>query len=664
MGDKRPADSAYIWLMRCCNRPIVLCIIALTFFQVRGVSQDAVTDSLLSIATGDHSIQAATAYKELAKRTAPTDLTAHLHYTRLGLDLARALDDQLLEGNLYMNRGVALDIHGKFEQAISNYDSAHAIFSQLDEAAAWLASNHINYGAAYYYADMKNLALEHFLSAYTLSEKAPDAINEGILSNNIANIYQELEKYDDAIHYYEQSVAIKESIQDTTGFLTSLTNLGKLYGTQGNTIKAMGALRRAETAFLEQGRLTDAAYTHMYMALTQLKAGDVSKARSHISSLMQDNLDADPSSRQIEANVIAGEVFLASNEVLNAKHCFEKAQNIMESTGLRFDQNRILDNLSKAYAKLDRTDQAYETLRKGYNSHLEKTRQDRLGLEQEMQVRFRTLEKERENIALQKENLAKDLNLARSRRNLIWALALILLISTIAVQIFINRQKIKKLNIQLRRQQGVIEKSLAEKEILLKEIHHRVKNNLQVVSSLLGLQSRKISDPAAMDALREGRTRVHSMSLIHQDLYKKDNPTGIEITNYFNKLVESLFLTYNLSPEKIKLTAEIEPLILDVDTVIPLGLILNELITNALKYAFPHGEGDIHVKIGESSQGLILSVKDNGIGMHNPHEVKVGDSFGFDLIHAFVEKLDGELDIIIDHGTEVRLLLKLYRKAA
>ena len=643
--------------------PVILYIIVLTFHSVRGVGQDTVIDSLLSIATADRSTQAARAYKELARLTSSSDLATHLHYTQLGLDLAKSLHEQLLVGNLYMNRGVGLDMHGKFEEAIASYDTAHFIFSNLD-SIAWLASNHINYGAAYYYADMKTLALEHWLSAYTLSQKEPSAINQAVLLHNIANIYEEMDKYEDAIHFYEQSIVIKESIQDTIRYLTSLTNLGRLHGLYGNPIKAIETLRSAESGFLQQEHPRNAAHTHMYMALAHLKAGNLLKAKHLIVPLLQNNIHTDQPSRQIEAYIIAGEIFQNLKQPLTARQHFEKAQSLMEQTGLKFDQDKIFNHLSDVYAQLGHSQRAYQTLRKGYDAYVDRTHQDRLSLEQEMQVRFGTLEKERQNIALQKDNLIKDLNIARTRRSLIWALVFMGFISAIAIQIFINRQKIKKLNIRLRRQQGVIEKSLAEKEILLKEIHHRVKNNLQVVSSLLGLQSRKISDPAAMDALREGRTRVHSMSLIHQDLYKKDNPTGVEITNYFNKLAESLFLTYNLSPEKIKLTSEIESMVLDVDTVIPLGLILNELITNALKYAFPSGHGNIHVKISESSQGLLLSVKDNGIGMRNPHGVKVGDSFGFNLIDAFAEKLDGVLDIVIDQGTEVRLLLKVYRKAA
>jgi two-component sensor histidine kinase len=238
------------------------------------------------------------------------------------------------------------------------------------------------------------------------------------------------------------------------------------------------------------------------------------------------------------------------------------------------------------------------------------------------------------------------------------------IVTAIAIQNYLSRKKIQTLNRILSEQKKLISRSLAEKETLLKEIHHRVKNNLQVVSSLLGIQSRQVKDQAALEAIKEGRARVHSMSLIHQDLYKKDHPTGIEMRSYFKKLSRDLLDTYDISTDKIALTSDIDEIILDVETVIPLGLILNELITNALKYAFPDGKGSIHVQLKETDKGLLLGVKDNGIGMQNPHKVKEGDTFGYDLIQSFLEKMEGDIEIRSKDGTEVLVLFQDYHKAA
>ena len=142
--------------------------------------------------------------------------------------------------------------------------------------------------------------------------------------------------------------------------------------------------------------------------------------------------------------------------------------------------------------------------------------------------------------------------------------------------------------------------------MLLREIHRRVKNNLQVVSSLLRLQSRHVHDQQAHEALLEGRNRVNSMALIHQYLYREEDITKISADEYIEKLATTLYKSYNISDKQIKFKANIDPIKLDVDTAIPVGLILNELITNALKHAFPNKrEGILEVSLLRG--GIVMS---------------------------------------------------------
>ena len=153
------------------------------------------------------------------------------------------------------------------------------------------------------------------------------------------------------------------------------------------------------------------------------------------------------------------------------------------------------------------------------------------------------------------------------------------------------------------------------------------------------------------------------MSLIHQDLYQQDNLKGIFIKDYFDKLTTSLFSTYSLK-RGVKIKSDIDPLILDVDTVIPLGLIINELVTNALKYAFDDNVGTILVSLKEINGSLQLIVQDDGRGMDDVSGALSGDSYGYELIQALVDKLDGALDIAIDQGSTITATFKKYQKAA
>ena len=137
-------------------------------------------------------------------------------------------------------------------------------------------------------------------------------------------------------------------------------------------------------------------------------------------------------------------------------------------------------------------------------------------------------------------------------------------------------------------QNTIVFEALKEKDFLLREIHHRVKNNLQVISSLLSLQARQIGDKNIQKAINEGRSRVRSMALIHQNLYQNENLTGVSVERYLSNLLSELFDTYKVDSDKITLHFNIQDIDLDVDTMVPFGLILNELISNCLKHAFPN----------------------------------------------------------------------------
>ena len=209
----------------------------------------------------------------------------------------------------------------------------------------------------------------------------------------------------------------------------------------------------------------------------------------------------------------------------------------------------------------------------------------------------------------------------------------------------------------------VIAQNLQEKDTLLREIHHRVKNNLQVISALLTLQSKYVDDDVALSALKEGQSRVHSMALIHQDLYQHDNLRGVNAKGYFEKLTNTLIDTYQTEDSNIELRCEIDPIILDVDTMIPLGLIVNELTSNALKHAFHQRDsGLILIELKERDHQLFLKIVDDGSGADV--QVLEQKSFGFSLIRSFAKRLDAELVINNDQGLEVILQIKNYQKAA
>jgi two-component system, sensor histidine kinase PdtaS len=202
----------------------------------------------------------------------------------------------------------------------------------------------------------------------------------------------------------------------------------------------------------------------------------------------------------------------------------------------------------------------------------------------------------------------------------------------------------------------------------MKEIHHRVKNNLQVISSLLDLQSHTIGHKQASEAIRESRNRVQAMALIHQNLYREgDNMKSIKMEDYINSLVLSLFSSYNVKKNKIGLKTKIDPVSADAEPVILMGLVLNELISNALKYAFCNKETgtlSITLKQNENSDHFLLEVKDDGAGFPPGFNIYRSESFGYKLVKAFAHKLKARLEVFNDNGACVQLYIRKFKIAS
>jgi two-component sensor histidine kinase len=233
----------------------------------------------------------------------------------------------------------------------------------------------------------------------------------------------------------------------------------------------------------------------------------------------------------------------------------------------------------------------------------------------------------------------------------------VMLLKTIA-EIISNA--LRRANLQIALQQHVrqVEESLEEKNVFLKEIHHRVKNNLQIVSSLLSMQARTIKDPDALIALQNSQSRVRSMSLIHERLYQSQNMGRINFGPYIKDLTAYLFRSYQDRSGQVRLTiAQIEDIALDIDTAIPLGLILNELITNSLKYAFPGNQpGEITVQLLKKPGGFLsLVCSDDGAGFLPEQDLSKINSLGIQLINSLTRQLEGEVEINSSNGTQVTI---------
>jgi len=228
-----------------------------------------------------------------------------------------------------------------------------------------------------------------------------------------------------------------------------------------------------------------------------------------------------------------------------------------------------------------------------------------------------------------------------------------------------TNKAMKLLYAELEKKNEELKISLEEKEVLLKEVHHRVKNNLQVISSLLNLQAGYIENKKDLAVFRDSQSRVRSMALIHEKLYKSQNLSTIDFSEYVRSLVSELYNSYGANADIISIDVNAKDINLDIDLAVPFGLIVNELVSNSLKYAFPKKRrGNIKIKMSADDGNYILVVKDDGIGLPTGLDFDNTKTLGLQLVKTLVEQIEGVVEIKRDKGVGFIITFKRHPSTA
>ena len=505
-------------------------------------------------------------------------------------------------------------------------------------------------------------SIENTISALSYVQDR-NALKKVLLLDHVSDIFKEIGQLDRALEYSQRALAFSEENNFKRATATSHISLGEIYFEMGKHDEAEEHFVVARNYFNQYPKALEYIHVNTRIAYAAILQGYPEAALSTLSAINTGHISN-------KSNYIIAGYYLTYGQALSRLGQYSEArQHVYESLAIAERMNdprtllpalkelRIVEaqlgNLSAALNASDRYVVVYDSTFQ--------LRQSQLLFESES--RYQRVEQDKAIAQLNADNAIKDLNLAVRDTQIRYGVIAILLFAALAIYIFFLYRQIRKAKQKVEVQNKTISKALDEKELLLKEIHHRVKNNLQVVSSLLSLQSRYIEDKHALEAIKQGRDRVKSMALIHQNLYQGEHLTGIEVRPYFEKVIGGLFNSYNISPERISMNLDVDDMILDVDTIIPIGLIVNELVTNALKYAFPGDRtGSVSIELRDTDDGLRLVVADNGVGMQGQWEETEASSFGYRLIHAFREKLDASLDLRNHTGTQVELNIQNYQK--
>ncbi len=348
--------------------------------------------------------------------------------------------------------------------------------------------------------------------------------------------------------------------------------------------------------------------------------------------------------------------------------CYSRLQQYDRAKTVLLDVERFLPHISqpatlvyfyKTKAELlkalKQTDQAYAYYKKAFrlNDSINKQNQSRLLGGNEILYH---LEQQDDLIAQQQTAIQH-----KQKYILQIILSALLIITLFAFIYMINSRKkqlkIQKMNAEISAKNKVIKESLSEKETLLREIHHRVNNNLQMISGILALQQMYNTDDSIRLILQEGQARIQSIALIHKALYHSDNFARVSFESYLNELVAAIQKTYQNEAKTIHCLVDAGQIELNINTAIPLSLIINEIITNSFKHAFKNrSEGRINIRLSKLNDHYKLSIIDDGIGLPDHFDPTNLHSIGFDLIVGLTKQLDGELTWQNQNGTEINII--------
>ena len=610
--------------------------------------QKSAYDSLeRSLASAKADTQKLEVLKELVDVAFQIDMQKALDYARQGVTLAVKTGNKNWQPKFY-------EMEGRMHANLLHLDSASAFFSKAMKG--YLAVRNFkgqattNFKIAWVYKKRGEFdkALEKDLAALKLMETLGD--QQGICDalTRVSDDLIKQNRLSEAWDYAHQSIDIAEENNLSSQFYNVNFNAGNVAMASNNFRESlnfynkalkiakdqnMGIFNEADVinsrgnAFKRLGRYNEALQDYKQTLDIGKKANYPMAVSASIANLG-------------EVNMLMGNYKKALDYQLETVRLQEKDSdrtNLIENYNL---VSKIYQHLGDYRSSLDYKQKAY-TLRDSIVS----VKSDEVM--SELLTQYETKKKEVTISSQQKE-------ISQQRKDQ-WLIAGVgLLLFVLLIFSFISYRNRSRSN-------RLLAAKNAENELLLKEIHHRVKNNLEVVSSLLALQSAQIDDPKTKEAMQEGQNRVRSIGIIHQKLYQGKNPDSIEMKDYFLNLSESILDSFG-AEERVKIELAMEKLDVDIDTAVPLGLIVNELLTNTLKYAFPKGQhGNVRIKLEKQTGGILhLEVSDNGIGKSG---FVHGTGFGGQLISLLTIQLSGKMREEIKNGTSVFFDFKLDKAA-
>jgi len=640
-------------------------LVVALFLSLFSYSQNL--DSLLSV-WGDSNNQDSTRVKALhdvAWKLAFKNPDSSIVLANLELDFNIKINKEVNNIGTYNVLGVASIIDGEyinaldyFEKAIkrANIELKSKDAETVEEAKKGLAQTYINRGILYKNQGDYAKALTNQLKSVAIWEELKEEQKVAIAYGNIGVIYRNLKEYDKSMSYHLKGIEIKKRSIDSNKLAVDYSNLGTLYKTIGKLDSAMIFLQKSLAFELKSDNKKGLANSYGAIGNLYRKMNDLPNAIKYQKKGLE--IDKQTSQNKSTANsyVNLGESYLTLKQYGTSIDYLNKALELSSKIGALKEQKyarRYLADVYEAKGDFKKAMVNYKefiVLRDSLineNTHREVTRAeirsefnrkeyaDSLNRQHKKEIRISEQSKKDELKGVEIKQQKYYSTLA-----LIGAIILAIMLVIVVFQVL----KHKKSNVILNIQKKKIEKSDKEKEVLIREIHHRVKNNLQIISSLLKAEQRKSSSEDVKSALTYGRQRIEAISFVHEKLYLQTDLANVDLEDYLLDLAENLLTSYDKT-NQIELNIHSRVRNLDADVAVNLGLLTAELITNSIKHGFSESsEGFIiETSLKKEEDYILFKYADNGKEIVDMSKMGNSDSFGIKLVLSIVKKMNGEI---------------------
>lgn len=593
------------------------------------------------------------------------NLDTSVYFLKEALVFYDNVKDTVVQGRINARIAYNYKIKGVEDPTIHYYHKSLEYLS-INNDTMWYGFVNDNLGMIYYRKGNYYRALEHIQQAITAFKLLDYKLNVGNEYNTMGVIYRKTNDKAKEEQAYLNAIEVLEEIDESNFLGYAYNNLSEMYLDKGKTDSAFKLLEKARLVFQNTGNQLGLCSYYSVLAYHHSHSSppEYDKVIDYCNKSMTIAEEHGDFQQYSDATSYLGTAYRKTNQLRKAKDVLEKGLSVATKYGYKAEIVKITEELAKVYKLQNRTDLALKALEthlaykdstSGEERIKEFTSLDlKFGFrQQQISDSLAQIQKDQELIFLHE----KEMQSQKQTQIVLFFIAVLVII--VAFFSFLNARRNKRQAVVLNEKNNVINQALTEKELLLKEVHHRVKNNFQLVSSLLELQSKEIKDTKALESISEGKNRVRAMALIHQKLYQNENIAAFDFKTYCVQLINEIKGIYAFD-EAVQTDIQIDDIHLDIDTAIPLGLIVNELITNAFKYAFKEGrKNKLFFSITKEKTGnYLLVLKDNGSGLPPDLNISKTKSLGLRLVQRLTRQLHGTFNYTMSSGSVISITFK------